>query len=47
MKEKSKGWCCELCGILIKGYCENNKGFVTCLNENCLKYEKVKGGLKE
>lgn len=36
MIEQSKGWCCELCGRLIKGKCENNNGYVTCLNEDCM-----------
>ena len=36
--EKSEGWCCELCGSLIKGLCNNDNGYVThidsCITEN-------------
>ena len=32
MIEKSENYCCELCGRLIKGYCENTNGFIKCLN---------------
>lgn len=33
--EQSKGWCCELCGGLIKGECMNNKGYVIHTWGNC------------
>lgn len=36
IKEQSKGWCCELCGSLIKGLCENTNGFITCPDEDCI-----------
>ena len=35
MKEISQDWCCELCGKLIKGICENKNGYITHLNNNC------------
>ena len=41
MIEQSKGWCCELCGALIKGKCINEKGYVTHIN-NCSNYEVKK-----
>ncbi len=31
--EESNGWCCELCGDLIKGKCYNINGFVTHINQ--------------
>lgn len=33
---KSMDWCCELCGRLIKGLCENTEGYITCLNRDCI-----------
>lgn len=40
IREQSNGWCCELCGRLIKGVCDNDKGIITCLNENCIDEEE-------
>jgi len=37
-KETSNGWCCELCGGLIKGECYNSDGYVTHI-EDCSTYE--------
>lgn len=37
---KSKGWCCELCGTLLKGMCDNNQGYVTCINKDCIGEEQ-------
>ena len=36
VQEQSKDWCCVLCGRLIKGMCENDEGYITCLNEDCI-----------
>ena len=38
MTTKAKtGWCCELCGRHLGGeMCENNKGYITCKDENCI-----------
>ena len=35
MIEKSKGWCCELCGCLIKGKCRNENGHITHI-DSCI-----------
>jgi len=35
MIEESKGWCCELCGSLIKGLCNNDEGYVTHI-DSCI-----------
>jgi hypothetical protein len=32
MIEQSEGWCCELCGDMIIGLCNNDKGYVTHIN---------------
>lgn len=52
--EQSHGWCCELCGALITGKCNNVNGYVThidsCLTEyqkELKKKKKAKGKYKE
>ena len=35
---ESDNWCCERCGMLIKGKCNNIKGRITHIND-CLSYE--------
>tara|TARA_R100001530_G_scaffold125308_1_gene93773 strand:+ start:725 stop:955 length:231 start_codon:yes stop_codon:yes gene_type:complete len=30
---ESKGFCCELCGGLIKGKCYNKNGYITHINQ--------------
>lgn len=35
-REKSQGWCCELCGILLTNKCDNTNGYVTCPDEDCI-----------
>jgi len=32
---KSRGWCCEFCGTLIIGNCNNDNGFVSHI-DSCI-----------
>ena len=34
MIEISKNWCCELCGDIIHGECNNENGYITHIG-NC------------
>ena len=38
MIEQSYGWCCVHCGLLIKGKCNNVKGYVTHI-DSCAMYD--------
>lgn len=35
MIEQSQGWCCELCGCMINGLCNNDNGYVTHI-DSCI-----------
>lgn len=35
---KSMTWCCELCGAIIKGKCNNDAGYITHIDQ-CISYE--------
>jgi len=37
--EISKDWCCEKCGMLIKGICFNDNGYVTHIRP-CINYKE-------
>lgn len=39
MIEQSQNWCCELCGSLIKGMCNNQDGYVTHIG-SCIESEE-------
>jgi len=46
MIKKSNGWCCELCGSLIIGNCNNDNGYVTHI-DNCLVEDEQLNALLE
>jgi hypothetical protein len=39
MIEQSQNWCCELCGCMIKGLCNNDDGYITHIDSCCLSEE--------
>ncbi len=36
---ESINWCCELCGCIIKGKCNNDNGYITHI-ENCIEIKQ-------